>query len=122
MTSKSINHRVLNSLVFIRDPQIRDIPEIDGRSAVWSTKACVAVSCLPDCDGETKITIGAEKEIKQDGVLLFDGQVETPSRTVVVETVLSETLLEASVPNIRTRVRIWTDGFPDAEKVVIGLG
>lgn len=39
---------VLNSLLFIRDQSIEDIPEIDGNGAVWSTTSCVAVSILFD--------------------------------------------------------------------------
>jgi hypothetical protein len=122
MTSNSVRVPVLNSLVFVRDARIHDIPEIDGDSPILSTPSCVAVGCLPDCDGETEITIGAAKDIQEAGLPAFDGQLETPSGSVIVETVLSERLLQASVPTSRTRVRIWTNGLPDTDKVVIGLG
>ncbi len=121
MTSNSVHLRVLNSLLFIRDARARHIPEIDGNSSVWSTTSCVAVSCLPDCDGETEVTIGSAYEVKQRGSPLFDGRLSTPSRTVIVETVLAERLLERNVPNLHTRVRIWTNGLRDTDRVIVGL-
>jgi hypothetical protein len=122
MTSKSARLRVLNSLLFIRDASTRNVPDIDGNSAIWSTTSCVAVSCVPDSDGETHVTIGAAQEVAQHGVPLFDSKLETPTRSVVVETVIRERILERKVPNLKTRVRIWTDGYRDTRWVIIGLG
>ncbi len=89
--------------------------------AVWSTSSCVAVSCLPDCDGEADIVVGPAEKVRQDGHLVFDSQLETPSGSIVVETVLKERMLQVSVPNVHTRVRIWTSGVRDTDRV-IGVG
>jgi hypothetical protein len=121
MALDSVRLPVLNSLLFLRDEQTRNIPEIDGIGAVWSTTSCVAVGCLPDCDGETEVTVGPADEVRKDGTLLFDGPLATPSRSMVVETVLSETILRVGVPNAQTRVRIWTNGLRDTDKVIVGL-
>jgi hypothetical protein len=121
MIVSSAKIAALNSLLFIRDANIREVPNIDGKSAVWSTASCVAVSCRPDCDGETEVIIGAPGGISARGSLLFDGKMKTPSRRVVVETVLRERILESAVPNAETRVRIWTNGRPDTDRVSIGL-
>ena len=122
MTLDSVRLPVLNSLIFLRDEQTRNIPEINGIGAVWSTTSCVAVGCLPDCDGETEVIIGPADEVAKDGTLLFDRSLATPSGSVVVETVLSETILQIGVPTSQTRVRIWTNGLRDTDKVIIGLG
>jgi hypothetical protein len=119
---ESVRLPVLNSLIFLRDERTRNIPEIDGNGAAWSTPACVAVSCLPDCDGETEVTIGTVQEVTKDGALLFDGLLETPSRSMVVETVLRKTILQIGVRTSQTRVRIWTNGLQDTDEVIIGLG
>jgi len=88
MTLKSVRLPVLNSLLYIRDSLTRDPPEIDGIQGVWTTTYCVAVSCLPDCDGETELTVGTMNEVGQRGSARFEGQIKTPSRRIVVETVL----------------------------------
>jgi len=113
---------VSNSLLFIRDSKLVELPEIAGTSAIWSTSSCIAVSCLPDCDGLTVVTIGPVERIKSDDTLLFEGTLRTPSRKVIVETVLAETILEMAVPSENCRICIWTDGHRDTQKVVIGLG
>jgi hypothetical protein len=122
MTTKSARAPVLNSLLYVRDERMRNIPEIDGNEAVWSTTSCVAVSCLPDCDGETEVTIGSAQEVKKDGTLLFDGPLATPSRILIVETVLGKTILQIGVPSSQTHVRIWTNGLRDTDRVIVGLG
>jgi hypothetical protein len=121
MTPRSTSLKVLNSLLYIRDAQEEDLPDIDGRGAFWFTPSCVAVSCLPDCDGPTTITVGAMSEVAVGKKLLFDGRLETPSHRIIVETVLGNTVLEQNVPTAMTRVRIWTNGYRDTDKVEIGL-
>jgi hypothetical protein len=111
----------LNSLLFIQDPTLDATPEIDGLLNVWSIPTCIAVGCLPDCEGTTEVTIGAGRELEGKGSLLFDGRLDTPSRTVIVETVLRQKILEKIVPGAATRVRIWTNGGRAPDKVMIGL-
>jgi hypothetical protein len=112
---------VLNSLLFVTDSKIRDIPKIDGDLAVWFTASCVAVSCLPDCDGDTEVILGVQQELDINKAPLFDGPLITASRQLIVETVLGRTLLEANVPNPVTRIKIWTNGFRDSDKVVVAV-
>jgi hypothetical protein len=122
MTLQSVRLAVLNSLLFVADAQSDSLPEIDGIGAVWSTPSCVAVSCQPDCDGDTEVTIGSGRELEQSGKPLFDGRLKTPSGKIIVATVLREIVLERSVPTFETRVRIWTDGHQCTDRVIIGLG
>jgi len=105
----------------VRDEHVRNYPEIDGHGTVWSTTSCVAVSCLPDCDGETDIVVGPAEKVRQEENLVFDSQLETPSGCIVVETVLKEKILQVPVPSSRTRVRIWTNGVRDTHRVIVGL-
>jgi len=121
MNSESIRVAVLNSLLFVRDASLENIPEIDGEYSVWSTDSCIAVGCLPDSDGETEVTIGTIDDLRSRDVLAFDGQLTTPSRRVIVETVLKEKLLEELVPGVDTRVRIWTNGNRDSDRIFIVL-
>jgi hypothetical protein len=119
---KSVSLSVLNSLLFVRDPSTSGVPEIDGQATVWSTPTCVAISCLPDSEGETEISIGYGDEFGSSRwPLVFDGKLDTPSRTVVVETIHPRTVVEVSVPTRDTRVRVWTNGHPATDKVAIGV-
>jgi hypothetical protein len=114
--------RALNSLLFIKDARERDLPIIDRSGPIWSTKSCVAVGCMPDCDGSTEIIVGNSfTELSQSGNLIFDAFLKTPARKVVVETVLGERVLEQNVPNATTHVRIWTNGSLDTDRIVVGL-
>lgn len=122
MTARSVKMPVLNSLLFIRDANVKQVPKIDGNSAIWFTEFCVAVSCLPDCDGDTEITLRDAQKQAFERTPLFDGRLRTPSRHIIVETVLGRTILEMSVLDAVTRVQIWTNGLRDTDKVVIALG
>jgi hypothetical protein len=88
---------------------------------VWSTSSCVAVSCLPDADGPTEVTIGTQPQVDRNDVLIFDNWLQTPSRRLQVETVLAETLFSGSVSQPSTRVRIWTNGRQDTDRVIVGF-
>jgi hypothetical protein len=114
--------RALNSLLFIKDTRTKDLPIINGQGSVWTTASCVAVSCMPDCDGPTEVMIGNPSDIKNtSGKLIFDAFLDTPNKCVSVETVLAEKIIEKKVSNATTHVRIWTDGFRDTSKIVISL-
>lgn len=121
MMVESINWHALNCLIFISDPKSKDTPEIDGIGGLWTTSECVAVGCLPDSDGPTKITLGPVKEVGTHNKLLFDGAVKTPSRKLSVGSVLAETIIETDVPNTVTHLKIWTNGHPASDIVIIGV-
>jgi hypothetical protein len=121
MKTKTLARAVPNSLLYVRDPSLLDRPEVDGLTAAWSTPACVAVSCLPDCDGETTIAIGPANEVGTDRALVFDGRLETPSHTLIVEIVPGVEVLRTHVPQRQTRLRIWTNGHLGTDRVSIGL-
>ena len=123
MTLIAAHLRVLNSLLFIKDGSVDDLPTVDGNGFVWSTSSCVAVSCLPDCDGVTEIVVGDLAEVQSGAAkLVFDQPLETPSRLVVVQTVIGGRILQKEVRGASTHLRIWTNGSRDTDKVIIGLG
>jgi hypothetical protein len=121
MTSQTVRLPVQNSLLYIKDSRTNDWPYIDGIQGVWTTLHCVAVSCLPDCDGETTLTVGTMDEVSQSEAPRFEGRLKTPSRRVVVDTVADEKVIEMPVLHTDTRIRIWTDGHLGTEFVIVGL-
>ena len=121
MSTDTAKIRVLNSLLFVRDPKTNDLPEIDGLRSVWSTPSCVAMSCRPDSEGVTTVTLNSRLALTDNDKLLFDGWIQTPSRTVIVEDVLAKPILSTRVSSAMTRLRAWTNGHPATDKVVVVL-
>jgi hypothetical protein len=122
MKIASMQVPVPNSLLFIRDSATLERPLIEGSPHTWSTRSCVAVSCMPDCDGDTVRTICSALEIGRADPPLFDRRLTTPSGVVIVEIVPGKEILRAHSEQSSTRVRIWTDGRRDTSTVLIGLG
>lgn len=112
---------VPNSVFFITGSDKRDMPTIQRYSTVWSTSSCVAVGCIPDVDGDTRITIGRGDEVDRGNTPIFDGLLDTKARVVRLEIVPGEVILQHAVPEIRTRVRIWVNHATTPDDVVIGL-
>ncbi|RAI44094.1 hypothetical protein [Rhodoplanes roseus] len=117
----SIEIDVMNGLLFLHDPAIDNIPEVTRTGNCWSNSDCVAFSCQHECFGATKVSLGPSTEINPARELVFDGILSTPSREVVVDTVMSEVVLKHGVQTGSTRIRIWTLGPRDSEIVDIGL-
>lgn len=121
MTVAATALEVPNSLLYVRDPALRTLPEIDGLTAEWHTPSCVAISCLPDSDGPTTIAIGPSREVGRDKALVFDHVLDTPSRELIIEIVPGIEVLRVDVPRRMTRVRIRTNGNRDTDNVIFGL-
>ena len=121
MDVKSINLRVPNAIFFIRDAVTKDVPSIDKGVSIWSSPTCVAVGCVPDADGETKIVIGAPGGTDLARQPAFDGTLQTPSRLVNVDIVPGEKILEQQVPGTSTRIRVWVNDPIAPDRVMIGL-
>jgi hypothetical protein len=73
-------------------------------------------------DGRTEIILGPADEVGRPDRPVFDALLDTPLRTVVVTTAENRSILQASVPSERTRLRIWTNHPAEPDEVIIGLG
>lgn len=122
MKTRSIRLPVPHNILFIQDPDTNDLPEIEPGSAVWSTPSCIAVSCMPDHEGPTEVVIGPSEQVSQSDHMIFESMLKTPSRRVVVQIVPNKTILEWGTMSGEVRIRIWTDGYPDTNKVIVGVG
>lgn len=114
-----------NSLIFVSDAEGGSVPNPDriAREAnITATTSCIVVCCLAEMDGDTDITLGLAGEVDPGKKPDFDAPLETPTRTVVVSTAELATLLKANVPNLRTRIRIWTNRPREPDKVIVVIG
>jgi hypothetical protein len=111
-----------NSLVLISDAQGGSVPQDFRREkGIVSTDTCVAVGCLAEMDGQTEMTIGPAGEVAPGADPVFDGMLATPSRNIVVSTIEWSKLLEASVPNLQTRLRVWINRAREPDKIIVGF-
>lgn len=111
-----------NALIFISDASGGAVPTFVPKQSILATDTMIQVSCLPDMDGETQITIGPETEVGQAGPPVFDGMVKTPTHSVVVTTVEDHEVLAAAVPSRETRIRVWTNKTDEPDEIVIAFG
>src|SRR5215475_12879520 len=94
-----------NSLLVISDQSGGKVPEITRDRRIWSTPTCIIVGCLAFMDGQTRVSMDNGSEIDPGGRPVFDGLLETPTRTVVISTVEHEPVLQSEVSTARTRIR-----------------
>lgn len=110
-----------NSLVLIEDPSGGEIPDSMNQSLISATDSCIAVGCRAEDDGETEIVLGNCNKVDTGEQPMFDGLLRTPTRKLVVRTVLGITLLEMPVSETQTRLRIWVNDPTEPDRIAIGI-
>ncbi len=111
-----------NGLLFISDASGGAASEFLPSTPILSSDTVISVECLPEMDGETRVTLGPAAEVALVRPPAFDGMIKTPTKGVLVSTYEHEEILAAVVPSARTRIRIWTNGAMDPDEVAIGWG
>ncbi len=118
---QKINLAPLNSLLFLEDSKGGIPPEPIRGAMIWTTASCIAFACLPEVDGPTEIVIGQSSELEPGLLLVFEGELETPSRIVIISGVEIERLLSVDVANPKTKVKIWYSHPKWPDKVTISV-
>lgn len=111
-----------NSLILVMDHAIGRTPDSMNEASVVATPSCIAVGTLCEQDGETHISLSDDASSLAGGLSsVFDGMLDTPTRTLSVCTVLNQALLRLDVGAERTRVQVWTnrDWEPDEIHVLV---
>jgi len=120
---KKTKRPIQNGLIAVSDRGGGEPPVVDATAGnVWSTQSCILVICLHEVDGEAEITLAPAGEINSSYDMVFDGMLETPNQQIVISTVEYEALLQTSVPDRLTRVRIWLSHPKWPKQVIVGWG
>jgi hypothetical protein len=106
-------HPIRHGIVYLRDAEKFELPLCEPFDGLWLKPGCIVASCNEQSEGDVALTVGFGLQ-PGEAKLLYDGVLETPSCTVVLETVYDE-LAKIDVPTPRTRVRIWHDGWKPSE-------
>jgi hypothetical protein len=96
----------LNSVLFISDRAGAEPPEPIRGQMIWSNPTCVIFGCFPEQDGPTEIAIGSSNEVDPESLLVFDGEVETPSHILTISDVAIEPVLNIDVASTKTKIKI----------------
>lgn len=111
-----------NALIFISDSSGGKVPVFVPKRSILATDTMISLSCLPDMDGETQITLGSVLEVGSAAPPIFDGMIKTPTSNIVISTVEDEEILSAAVPSLETRIRVWTNRPDEPDEILIGWG
>jgi hypothetical protein len=111
-----------HSVVLVTDPGETAIPKSMRGSVIAATDSCIAIGCRAEVDGETEFTLGASRDVDPGDRPAFTGELKTPNRRLTVRTVLGRTILEASVSQAQTPIRIWLNDAEEPDRVVVGIG
>jgi hypothetical protein len=109
------------SLVLLLDPEKGVVPQTMAGRLVAATESCVAVGCRAEDDGSTRITMGKAVHVDPGYQPLFEGDIETPSQYLEVQSVEGTTLLRTSVQGHRTRVSIWVNDTKEPDEITVGI-
>lgn len=110
-----------NSLLFVSDPNGGDPPYPVRDAQILATESCISIACCPWIDGETAVTLGPSREVNPGTPPAFDGELETPSGTIVISTVDQKTILSDEVAGATTRVRAWVNRPLMPDEVIVGF-
>lgn len=111
-----------NSLVLIVDASGGVVPASMSGSLIASTDSCIAVGCRSDVDGDTEFKLGQASEVDPGGQPVFLGRLRTPSLKVVLQTVTGQAILESSVTQRETTIRVWANDPVEPDQVIVGIG
>jgi hypothetical protein len=112
---------VQNCSILVRDSQHDDPLFIEHGERIAFGKHGLSISCIPDSDGDVSIMAGPVAGIIPDNKLIFSGAIATPSRIIIVETILGASIFEIDVESEITKLSIWTDGHPATDRITIGI-
>jgi len=118
---RSVKMAPPNSLLFVSDVDGGQAPLPVLGAQILATGSCLSIACYPWIDGETTVTLGPSSEVDPGTPPAFDGELETPSRTIVISTVDQKTVLSDNVAGTKTRVRAWVNRPSMPDQVVIGF-
>jgi hypothetical protein len=108
-----------NSLILVMDRAGGEIPDSMAGSLVASTPTCIAVGTLSEHDGTTRVSLDKTSVPQSGCTLVFDGVLYTPSRELVVCSVLDEIILNCAVAAERTRIQVWANDRVEPSEIFI---
>jgi hypothetical protein len=89
-----------------------------GSALVTATPWCIGVGTLAEMDGETTIRLG-DKFAAPEGIVAFDGLLDTPGLRVAVIDSGAKSLLSMHVRNRITHVKVWVNDTNETNLIFV---
>jgi hypothetical protein len=124
MTSEFAELRAPNSLLLVMDRDSREIPESFDGALTAATSGCVAVGTLSEADGTTRVEMVGVREAPRvggDWLLAWEGDVSTPSGSLVVATVHDAVLLQREVGGT-AHIRLLVNDASEPDRIIVAVG
>jgi hypothetical protein len=107
------------AVIIVGDPACEP-PESLGGQLIGSTSSCVAIGTLSDVDGDTRIRmLDAEDAVNLPAHLVFEGELELPTRRVTIMSVLGSVYLERQLDSPSVSVQIWVNDQEEPDNIAI---
>jgi hypothetical protein len=95
--------------IYLCDPSHAvEMPYDTEITPVVATASCVVVRTIYEVEGTCAVHLGAAIE-KPARVLAFEGELETPGRSVELCDSEGRLVFALAVPNARARITVWTN-------------
>jgi hypothetical protein len=123
-TSEFAEVRAPNSLLLVMDLDSREIPESFGGNLIAASGCCVAVGTLSEADGMTRVEMVSGREAPQvggDWLLAWEGDLSTPSGSLVVATAHDAVLLRREVGGT-AHIRLLVNDASEPDRIVVAVG
>lgn len=109
------------SIVAVEDFSGGEPPELIGSSRLVATDSCIAVGTQCEADAETEFRLGTRIEVDPGSPPVFQGSLKTPSRKVVIRSVLGDVILQMPVLGAETTISIWTNHPTAPDQIIVGV-
>ena len=88
---------------------------------VVSTSASIAIGTMSEVDGTTRLrlTNGRVSPGTEGLAQVFDGELETPSKTICIGAATGEIYLRGTTNGNSTRIKVWVNDRTEPDLIVV---
>lgn len=108
---------VPNAIVFVLDPDSRDIEVPEYSGLVSSSRTCVSIGTQADVDGETDITL--DRDVSSALTCVFEGEIQTPTGAIAVVTSHMSSLARLEGCELNTKFSVWVDDLDNPSRISV---
>lgn len=108
---------VPNAIVFVLDPDSRDVEVPEYAGLVSSSSTCVSIGTQAYVDGETDITL--DRGVSSELTCVFRGEIQTPTGAIAVVTSHMSTLARLEGCELITQFSVWVDDLDNPSRISV---
>lgn len=122
MINQTRTLRLPNSLLLVQDSAAAEPPDSFSGRLITASPTCIAIGTLSEADGETTVRLVDSNERALPALEEFVGELDTPSRYILVSTVDGQEIMRQLVEEAKVRVRIYVSHSVEPDDVAVVIG